>query len=317
VYSHEVEHLLQRVSTETKQALGVERAYGFCRIFPDLAVNPLYFDWFLEASAEKLAAALYDSAPMVYATRIGYLDSLIYAGMLRADVSPVDIPRLSQQHGLARVYEVFGLDTYDRQVEFLNMMWAINIIQESPEDFMGAYAQQLGHGPDYEFSEDEQLALIIAMKNSICLTFSKYFYENLAGIMVGKSVSLADLFLLISTWEADLNYHITYTDETRYDSIKDFLDGYTGIQAAFFEHAAAGLGIKPEELRESYNAYNATIQAPRRNYVIKGLIEEYADIAIPWLTPEENRVVAKQFSAVASKKTVSVRQATDIFASFK
>jgi hypothetical protein len=314
-YSHEVEHLFQKVSTEARQALGVERAYGFCRVFPDLDINPLYFNWFLEASAEKLAIALYDSEPTTYTTKIGYLDSLTYAGMFRDGVSPVDIPRLSQQHSLERVFELFDLDAYERQIEFLNMMWAINVIQESPEDFMRVYAGQLEHEPDYEFTDAELTELRIAMKESLCVTFSKYFYENLAGKMAGESVSLTDLFLLISIWEADLNYHITYTDETRYDSMKKFLAGYADIQNAFFERVAVDLDVGAEELAESYNAYNAAIKVQKNVFLVQEEAEEqFKNIAIPWLTTEENSFISKQFSAVANKKTVSIRQMIDIFA---
>jgi hypothetical protein len=182
---------------------------------------------------------------------------------------------------------------------------------------MGAYAQKLGHEANYEFTEDELTVLRIEMKASLCATLSKYFYENLAEKMTGESVSLTDLFLLISTWEADLNYHITYTDETRYDNVKNFLTGYNEIQTAFFERAAAALDIKPKELTESYNAYNAAVHVPKRNSFIEELNEEYADITMPWLMPAENGFISKQFSAVGGKKTVSIRQMIDIYAKFQ
>jgi hypothetical protein len=314
--AHECEHLLQKLSDAARSELGADRAYGFCRAFPDLAVNPLYFNWFLEASAEKLAIALYDSEPTTYTTKIGYLDSLTYIYMLDESIAPSDIPRLSEQFNLDRVFEMIGMDTDERKIEFLNMLWAINVQQESPKDFMAAYAASLGYDADYEFGDEEMSPLRVEMKTPALSTLSKYFYEVLADTAVKNSISLEDLFLLISVFEADMNYHVdSYTDEHRRESIEDMMRVYISAQDVFFGKIAEKLDVPADQICAAFNAYNAAIHFPATKSYLNSLNEDYTGVEILWLPDEENKFVTEQMLDVAYRHTISIRQMLEIFES--
>jgi hypothetical protein len=312
--AHECEHILQKLSDAARSELGADRAYGFCRRFTDLEVNSLYINWFLEAAAEKLAIALYDSEPTTYTTKIGYLDSLTYIYMLDENIAPIDIPRLSQQFGLDRVFEMLKMDTYERKTEFLNMLWAVNVQQESPEDFMAAYAASLGYDADYAFGDEELAPLRVEMKTPALSTLSKYFYEELADAAAKNSVSLEDLFLLISVFEADMNYHVdSYTDEYRRESIEDMMRVYISAQDAFFEKIAEKLDVSADRICAAFDAYNAAVHFPITKSYIESRNEDYTDVEILWLPDEENKFVTEQMLDVAYRHTISVRQMLEIY----
>jgi hypothetical protein len=303
IISHEVEHLFQKISTRTRETLGVERGWGFCLTFPDLEVNSLHFNWFLEAAAEKLAAKLYNSAPITYTSKIGYLDSLILVGLLRDEAAVDDIPRLTQQYSLDRVYETFGCDTAEKQLELLHMLYAINIIQEDPADFITVYERGLGR----EMTAEELSEMKIRLKGSICTTLSKYFYGNLSEKMAGESVELSDIFTLLSILEADMNLHLTYDDETRYPYFGNFPEAYCLIQGEFFERISGVLNIPVSDIQDSYNAYNAALSIPKNSMLDKEEREPYT-VAFTWLTGEKNRFLTGHYASVMKKKTVTISQ---------
>jgi len=75
---------------------------------------------------------------------IGYLDSFTFLNVLNGG-GVKETPKLTQQSSLELVFELFDIKTEDERLEFLNMFYAIEIIQTEPDDFMALYAEHLGH----------------------------------------------------------------------------------------------------------------------------------------------------------------------------
>jgi len=54
-----------------------------------------------------------------------------------------ETPKRTQQSSLDLVFELFDIKTEDERLEFLNIFYAIEIIQTEPDDFMALYAEHL------------------------------------------------------------------------------------------------------------------------------------------------------------------------------
>lgn len=303
--THEVEHLLQSMSTPGMDALGLDQAYGFCYSWADLPVNALHTSWFIEASAEKLASYFYDTEPSTYLSMIGYLDSLTVIAALRG-VEPIEVPRLSQQGSLETVFDLFGRETEEEQIEFLNLLYAIELIQQSPDDFWSIYTEKTG----LEQTDENLIEVQRNLKAAACLTMSRMFYENLSQLLVENSITMRELFYLIYTWEFDLSYHLVYDDETRLHNTGVFLEGYTAIQAAFFSTLANNLSSSAEDLTELYNAAHCRARVPETSMLHGDEIWDAEDIA-PF-SRKINDFWDSYYQTVSSYKTVPVSVAAEI-----
>ena len=303
--THETEHIIQKLSTETRTALGIERGYGFCITWEGQPVNSLYYNWFIESSAERLAAYLHECDPLTYKPMIGYLDSLTLLNVLNGG-GVKETPKLTQQSSLELVFELFGIKTEDERLEFLNMFYAIEVIQTEPDDFMALYAEHLGH----EVSEGELIQLKIQLKNAVCQTLSKYFYRNLSRLLAENQMTLRELFYLITVFEYDLHLHITYSDESRSEAIRPFMENYTLLQQTLFDSLGERLGLMPEELYESFTAFHYRTELSK-DTILRGKAEWHS-LWIEPLNQEANDFLYEFSRSVMIKKTVPVRAMANI-----
>ncbi len=307
--THEVEHLLQNMAAPMQEALGVSQNYGFIYQWEDLEINSLYCTWFIEASAERLAAAFYGSNPSTYKSMIGYLDSLTFPALLRGK-QPIEVPRLSQQPYIETVFDFFNCQSEEEQWELLNLLYAIELIQVTPDDFWANYAAS--YGLDVKAKSDDDLAqLRKSLKPPVCLTLSRYFYRDLSRLLAEEGMTLREIFYLMSIWEFDLSGHILYDDETRLEDTEEFLTAYTALQNCFFDALTASSGLTPEELRESFTAYLCRCEVPRRSF-LKGDETWTKGVYIAATTPESNAFLDTFYESVSQNKTVPVYTVSQI-----
>lgn len=303
--AHETEHILQKRSIEACDWLGVGRGYGFCFLWEDQPVNSMYFNWFIEASAEKLASSLLEMEPTTYTSMIGYLDTLTFLNLLQG-AGVKETPRLTQQSSLERVFELFGCETEEERLELLHMFYAIEIIQVEPDEFMPLYDDQLGHEAAY----DEVTKLKIELKNAACQTMSKYFYRNLSRLLAENQMTLREVFYLITIFESDQNLHISYTDETWSDTFRPFLENYVLLQQAFFDVLAETLELPPDELQMQFTAFYYRTEIPK-DTILFGKAE-WQSLSISTLTQEANDFLEVYSRSVLKKKTAPIRAMADI-----
>jgi len=305
VIVHETEHIIQKLSTETCDGLSVERGYGFCVSWEDQSVNSLDFNWFVEASAEKLATSLLEMEPITYKKLIGYLDTLTFLNILRGN-APKETPGLTQQSSLDRIFQLFGCETESERLELLEMLYAIELFQEEPDDFMVLYAKRLGH----EASEAELTKLEIELKNAACQTTAKYFYRNLSRLLTENQMTLREVFYLITVFESDLNLHISYSDESRSDAIRPFLESFVSLQQTFFDGLAEVLDLTPEELHEDFTAFHCRTEMPK-DTVLHGKAE-WKSLSIEPLNQEANDFLYSFSRSVLIKKTVPIQTIVEL-----
>lgn len=312
IISHETEHLIQKLSTETREKQKITRGYGYNVEFEDLEVNSLYHNWLIEASAENLATDLYDVDPITYKTKVGYLNSLTFTQILKNDFKVRDIERLTQQQSLSKVFDTFGCDSDDEKIELLNLLAAINILQEEPEDFMNLYKEKILNKAD--ITESELVDLKVNLKNGICTTLSKYFYENLASKIYEDGLDARDIYALISIFEMDLGGHISYFDQNGYEARREFFENYVTIQDQFFDIMGQSLGYSGEKIEKSYQSYNASIEVKVDTMFSSA---EYDDIIISNLSDEKNQFITEMFKQYINIKTLSIDEVDKNNAKFK
>lgn len=304
--THEGEHLLQSVSVPAQEALGLDQGFGFCYSWEELPVNALYTSWFVEASAERLAAYFYDTEPATYATMISYLDSLTVLAALTG-VEPIEVPRLSQQGTLEAVFDLFERRTEEEQMEFLNLLYAVQVIQQTPDDFWESYTAQTGKTRE---NEGELIEVQRNLKTAACLSMSRIFYEALAQLLSENTLTLREVFYLICSWEFDLNLHLGYADETRLDTASAFLEGYPAMQEVFFVALAEGMDVDAETLTGLYYAAHCRAHVPKTSMLHGDEIWDAADIAA--FSRAVNDFWDGYYQSVSQKKTVPVAAAAEI-----
>ena len=283
-------------------------------MWEDLTVNSLYNTWFVEASAERLAAAFYGTDPTTYKTMIGYLDSLTMPTLLRGK-RPLEVPRLSQQPYLETVFSFFDCQSEDEQWELLNLLYAVELIQVSPDDFWEDYAA--AYGLDIAAKSEDDLAVLRkSLKPPVCLTLSRYFYRDLSRLLAEESITLRELFYLMSMWEFDLSGHILYDDEGRLADTAQFLCTYTDLQNVFFEALAASSGLTAQVLRETFTAYMCRCEVPRRS-ILKGDEAWRQGIYISAVTQEGNNFLDTFYETVSQNKTVPVYLAAEFLLKYE
>ena len=304
--SHETVHLIQKLSYNRQDELGLNMAYGFSYSFKDLEVNSLFNKWYQEATAETAAASVYNSNPTVYEAMIGYLNSLRFVHGMRADFRADDMERISVNGDWNEVFKVFNCTTEEEKIELLKVFFSINIIQQQPEDFMTLYENKvLGH----EMSEDELIQLQVELKVGICRYLTKQFYTNLSERIANKQVKVEDVFELISTLESSLNTHIKYTEEDRLETIKPFLDEYQSIQSMFFKMMSDAMNISQADLENAYNEFNGQMEV-KTDSILRETV--YEQIDIPWLDEGMQKAVQNKHEETSGKKTISINEYLNI-----
>lgn len=304
--AHETEHLLQKHANPRMEALGADRAFGFCYHLPELTVNSLFYTWMIEAAAEKLAARLYNCPPQTYLAKIGYLDSLTIPTLL-AGADPQAVPRLTQQPSLDVVFDLFGCENESERMELLNCLYAIEVIQTEPEDFFAEFTRQTGR----EVTEDELVTVKRGLKAPACLTMSKLFYRALARRLTEQALSLREVFYLMSVWEFDLSSHLAYDDETRLATTGSFLTSYVELQRCFFEALSAGTGRPAAELQALFGAYLCRCEIPTKS-LLYGNEAWTEGPEIPGVSAAGNAFLDEYYRTVSQSRTVPVYRAAEI-----
>ena len=312
---HELVHLIQLRSNEAQEASGFDTIYGFNFLANDLAVNSLTWRWFTEASAERLAADLFTGKALTYSRAVEYLDILTLTQIVDSDVHLQAVPRLTQQPYLETAFELFGLDSSEQQLEFLQMMFAIelvaNLVHESiVEYFWELYGQSvLGREPD----EFDRLELQRRLNGSIFTTISKYFYENLAQRLISTAIPLEDIFEYIIIFEASINTVLGYTDRERNELRQQFFADYAVIQETFFQQIADVLDAPVKDLLADYDSINTHTETIPPPNLLSPREEFLIFIDYSWLDTDKNMFLTSMYDDVMVNKTISLRQMAEIW----
>lgn len=245
--THEVEHLLQKSCQDDQEKNS--KTIGICNRYDELDINPLFFDWFYEASAEKETCNFMGTEPIVYKNMISYLESLSLSTILYDNTEVNQTEKLCTQRDLNKLFEQFHCESEEDKKEIIKMMFAIDIIQNDDEEFIEQYENKYG----ISLTNNDLLNIKYELKTDICRSYLKVFYKSLSETLKEKQVSLKDVFYLIRLTESDINNHILYDDSTKYEYNKEFMEQAINMQQVFFESLDSDYTI--DELITMYNDY--------------------------------------------------------------
>lgn len=264
---HEIMHMFQKSSPEMEKANKYYFNSGIAYSWKDLKVNPLMFDWFVEASAEKNEADYTDGKTILYQDFVAHLDSLSLSTILNDNVQVNQTENLCFSNKLDKLFEQFDCKTNDEKKEVIKLLYAIDIMQvdrsdADDNDFFIRCKEVYGK----EFTTDQINELSQTIKASECLTLTKQFYLNLAKQLKEKQIGLQDVFYLITVFENDLNSHIKYTKSERFQYDEPFLNEYIKVQDQFFDAIARSNDYTVDQLLDLYNNYGMTLQIDNTKY---------------------------------------------------
>lgn len=257
VLIHEINHLLQKgCNCDLNKNSNLKRNFGFSYGFKNIGVNSLDFSWIYEASAEKNMVNYTGHEPLAYKNRIGYLESLSLVNITNENYKVNDTEKLSFKRDLNDLYNYFNVSSDKDKREILNMMYSLEVMQTSPDDFYKNYKNQTGNEKNDEIVDE----INYTVKSSICSTLTKLFYRNLSNNIKNKNVTLGDVFYLIHLFENDLNNHLLYNSSKNYDYNKDFMITYIDIQNNFFNSLAKNKNYSQDNIIDMFNNYTVNVK---------------------------------------------------------
>ena len=276
VLEHESSHLIQ-VSYPEKDEF--EYNMGISYSYDHLKVNSLYWQWFVEASAEKLSLKAVSDNPFNYVDQVKGLESLTLANITKI-IEVDEIEKLSLQKDLNKLFEVLGATTSEAKQEIVNMMFAYDIIFTENDEFLESYKESKGEMDLlglYDYKDE--------LKPSIATTLTKMFYTNLANSLTMNKSSLSDIYILMRTFETEMCRLTDYDNPVKAQINSTFIDNYDKIQNAFFDLLSTKTSMQSSELKDLYYLYS---EQYRDSAKFKTEDNYQIDVNIDWLSEEQN-----------------------------
>ncbi len=256
---HETCHIIQSSSNAEQDFSGFAYRSGYCYCFSDDFKNqPLGLRLFFEGSAETITNTEVSSREdSSYNDCVEYLDMIKLATLLDSDAKWDTFECLSLYGTLEDVFAYFNCETEEDNIEVLNMLCAMNYAANMKfcnESFMDKYEAK--YGTDIK---DREMR-IRYMFNTSTVMLSRIFYSNLVDFLQDKTLTVDELFTLITLYEHKITSTcFPFTEEV----VVPLINKYTEMQSEFFNVFAQKLGMTVPELQAIYDSYfkNATLDA--------------------------------------------------------
>ncbi len=250
VIIHEIIHMLMGANEEELENSNYTERIGYLYKEDDKKINPYYWNWFLESSAESLSYEKTDlESPFVYATGIKTLETMRLANF---DTTK-DLENTLFTNDINTLYEYYSeLDPSEVNAMFYAYNLVFNGLTGESLDFYQVLKEK-----GISIPSSEQDGFETSIKGDVCLSLSKVFYQNLLDKIVGKEVSVNDIFECISIFELEVSRQTWYQSKNAY--LEDFLTGYNTIQEYFFNIMASKLGVDTNYIKELYYMFNKDV----------------------------------------------------------
>lgn len=231
VLTHETMHILQ-IGCACEYVENCTRRAGICYYWGDFGLNTTDWTWMAEGSAERMMCRITGGDAVSYQYKMDYLCSMTMSVLLRDSVKPDTMETLCFYSDPELLFETFACQGEQQREELLNMMISLQVMQMQPKSFMIAYQEDTG--VDLNADEEALNQFCYSLKPAICTTMAKEFYENLAVFLQENTLSCNDLFFLLNLFEGHLNPHLTYTNESKKEINRPFMEAYIPMRQALF-----------------------------------------------------------------------------------
>lgn len=240
---HESKHLEQIDCVDRKDNI---MQHGISRSTDALDVNPYRWQWSTEAAAEKGSIDMTGDAPTTYNYLVGYLETLDLLRIVSPNANSQSVATIVNNRDIGSFYKAMGIDNGITQKEIVSLMYANEIMQNRVDGFFDSFTPE---------QKDEYRN---NLRKEFLLEASKIFYTNLSALLKGNNqVTEEDIYYLITVFEGDMNYHLTYSSNQNFSKeyIQEFLREYNEIQSNFFSSLAITSGKDCQTYFDALNSY--------------------------------------------------------------
>lgn len=262
VLVHETIHILQ-YGCQCELYNGCQRRCGIAHSYPNQEQDYSDWVWLAEGSAERLASLYANVEPMTYKTLVNYILSLDLATMLQNDVPANYVETICFYPDVDKIFSLFNANTETEKYEIYQMIYALEMMQNEPNDVKEAYKKFYGT----EWTDQIRDDLNNKVKRPIVMTLTKNFYINLSNVITENQVSKNDVLFLMNLFDSTINYHL-HLDQSEYDSYNsEFIEWYKTVQSEF-------LGLFDNISIDDYKNYNAKLSDTTVNAGMKWLNDD-------------------------------------------
>lgn len=256
IFVHEAEHLLQKASNDFNYENGIET--GFCRIYDktnvnSLNVNSLWYSWLLEGSAELKMTETLSATPKLYDIKISYIRSYNLSRIFEDSYDVNDLVNSAFVNDLDSMFKKLNINDKDSRMEFLKLMYSIQITQYDVDDFWEFYEKQEG----ITLTKEEKESIRMDIRTEAVKNLSSKYYKGLAkALKEGKIKDLETLFYLMRLWELDCCGHLNFANEAEYEHAKDFIIWQDNVEKSFISAISNSNNMSYDELISKYDNYH-------------------------------------------------------------
>jgi len=281
--SHEAIHMIQKGCNHNTATYRIGNSFKF----QNLGINPLFWNWFYEGSAEKLSNNYTGDSPLVYNYYINYINSLSYCAILNDNNLVNEMEETTLSNNLDSIFKYFGATNEETKREVIKMMFSLDIVEMDNEEFLNKL--------NLDKDSDEYIKIKRNIKTSICESMTKYFYRSLAEKVKNSNVKLNDVYYLITVFEVDLDSHLNYTSTDKYNDNKNFMKKYIEIQNNFFHYISSDMRYSQEDLDTLFNEYGTLNSSKQSNY------------SLNFLTSDKKEFIEQFLNSISIIRTEQIR----------
>ena len=254
VFVHEIEHIFQNASNDFQYENGIEA--GFCRKYNNADVNSLWYTWLLEGSAEIKMSESLSITPKNYDKKISYIRSYNLSRIFESDYNVDDLVDSVFTNNLDSAFKLLNINDEISKIEFLQLMYSIEITQSNTDDFWKFYQQKDGK----VLTDNEKDGIRMDIRTEVVKKLSEKYYNGLSKeLLDGKIKDLETVFYLMRLWELDSYGHLNFTSRKEYEHATDFIIWQNNIQEALIKAIADSNNMSYDELVNRYNNYHMSL----------------------------------------------------------
>ena len=254
VFCHEIEHIFQYASNDLNKDNGIEA--GFCRKSDNVNVNSLWYSWLLEGSAEYKMTEVLNTTPKTYDKKISYINSYELSRIFDDSYIMGTLVDCAFESDLNTVFDKLNIKDNEAKMEFLKLMYTIEITQSDTKDFWKFYEES----ENIKLTDEEHKFERIMMREDAIRYLTKKFYIGLSNAILNNKIQDAQtLFYFMRLWELDCYGHLCYNDAEQYKYSSNFVLWLDDIEKELIKYVSQGSNISYNKLLDEYENYHMKI----------------------------------------------------------
>lgn len=260
-FVHETMHLFQYATSYDGNNEEIDKV-GFCRLdrTNDNIPHPLYDSWLVEASADTMMQSYLNSGNGVlcYQKKISYMNSVLLDFMFDKGFDRHMLERTTLSSDIYEMFDILNIKDKKEQIDFLKLLYSVEICQELDEGFFKYYAEKNGVDTAYDSNGErtkERLGLVLTCRSDLEKYIVNKFYKAFADYVKNNDVDLETVFYLARLCEIDTANHLLYSNKKYYDYQIDNIKLHYELQQGLFNAIANSSNMSLDEINNAYDDY--------------------------------------------------------------